>query len=136
LEAHPTVITTNSWTVTPIKTVMGKMDSNGLGRKNKNKSKRNSTDNSTSKNKGKMGELFEDMEEKLKEKVGNNLKKLKLELKIKDKNKSEDTNSESDNEDPSLNFKHVNVRAVLDEELHEQPYDRPQEDECGLQAEE
>jgi hypothetical protein len=88
------------------------------------------------------------MEEKLKEKLGKKLKKLKLELKIKDKNKSEDTNSESDNEDPSLKLKHANVRAVLDEELDEQPYDRPQEDEssyrnlnkivaeCGLQAEE
>jgi hypothetical protein len=132
LESHSTVIATSSWTVTPMETEMGKMGNcNGSGGKNNNKNKINSIDNSTSKNKVKIGELFDDMEEKLKEKVGKKLKKLKLELKVKDKAKAEDTNSESGDEGPSLKLKQVDVRADLDEELDEQPHDRFQEDESS-----
>lgn len=134
-ESHSAVIaTTNSWTVTPIDIERSKVENySGPKRKNSNKNKGNRIDNGTSKNTVKIGELFDDMEEKLKEKVDKKLKTLKLEFKVKDKNKAENTNSESDDESPSLKFKQVDVQADLDEELNEQPHDKFQEDEslCG-----
>lgn len=133
LECHSTVIaTTNSWVVTPIVPEMGRMvDCNESEGKSNKQNKRNSTDKSTKKNEVKIGKLFDDMQEKLKEKVDKKLKKLKLEMNIKDKDKAEDTNSESDNEGPSLKLKQVNVQANLDEELVEQPYDGLQETESS-----
>lgn len=129
-ESPPVVTaTTNSWIVTPIDVEVGTVDEvNGLGGKKNKRSKRKSVESRAVKSKVKMGELFDEMEKKLKEKVGTKLKKLKVELKVKDENKTEETNSESDNEGPSLKLKQMHVRPHLDEELVEQPHDKVQEE--------
>jgi hypothetical protein len=128
-ESHPIVTaTTNSWVVTPIDVEVGTTgEINGLGRKNK-RNKRKNVESRPVKSQVKIGELFDEVEEKLKEKVGTKLKKLKAEMKVKDKNKTEETNSESDNEGPSLKLKQMHVRPHLDEELVEQPHDNVQEE--------
>jgi len=129
-ESHSVVTsTTNSWVVTPIDVEVGTVgEVNGLGGKKNKRNRRKSVESRAVKSKVKIGELFDEMEEKLKEKVGTKLKKLKVELKVKDENKAEETNSDSDNEGPSLKLKQMHVRPHLDEELVEQPHDKVQEE--------
>jgi len=129
-ESHPVVTaTTKSWVVTPVDAEVGTVgEVNGLGGKKNKRKKIKSVESRAVKSEVKIGELFDEMEVKLKEKVGTKLKKLKVELKVKDVNKTEETNSESDNEGPSLKLKQMHVRPHLDEELVEQPHGKVQEE--------
>ncbi|KAJ4438646.1 hypothetical protein ANN_14593 [Periplaneta americana] len=109
------IATSNSWIVTPIKENPKKSEG-AKKRKNDKICKTSGT------KEFEVNELFDDMEEKLKEKVGRKLKKLRSDLKIKDTKNVDYIDSESDHEGPSLEMKQVNVRPDLDEELIEQPY--------------